>query len=251
LAVARAGAQLRNLLRYSARRVGRQRVPRRAETWSAMVFVFGMSPAMGPNDEERSAMRPIPATNEKVAESAFPSGNQDPSDLDEFHGGNRDALANVYRDHVAALDRAIGRILPPADRETVVHEVFFRLFTNAELRLRFRGGSMRAWLLAIARNLALDQRRRGAKEQLTNGAPEGAGSWEPAADIRDAVEARILVDSFRRDHLPPEWAQVFELRFLQQLEPNRAARLLGIRRTTLTYREYRIRRRLRRFLLRA
>jgi RNA polymerase sigma-70 factor (ECF subfamily) len=203
------------------------------------------------HDEERSAMRPTQATNEKAVESALPSRNDDPCDLDEFHGGKKSALTNVYRDHVAALDRAVGQMLPPADKETVVHEVFFRLFTNAELRLRFRGGSMRAWLLALARDLALEQLKRSAREQFTNCDPDGAGGSEPAADIRDAVEARSLVDSFRRDHLPPEWAGVFELRFLQQLDPNQAARLLGIRSTTLTYREYRIRRRLRRFLLRA
>jgi RNA polymerase sigma-70 factor (ECF subfamily) len=42
---------------------------------------------------------------------------------------------------------------------------------------------------------------------------------------------------------------VFELRFLQQMTQHEAAHALGIRRTTLAYRELRIRRALRAFLL--
>ena len=69
------------------------------------------------------------------------------------------------------------------------------------------------------------------------------GSWEEAA------EARLLVERFRRDHLPTEWQGVFDLRFLQQLPQRDAATRLSLPRTTLAYRELRIRRLLRRFLL--
>ena len=69
-----------------------------------------------------------------------------------------------------------------------------------------------------------------------------AESWQNATD------ARLLIEQFRREHLPEEWAGVFELRFLQQLPQREAARRLSIQRTTLAYRELRIRRLLRRFL---
>src|SRR5262249_43475617 len=50
-----------------------------------------------------------------------------PISLDAFYAGNKEALTHIYREHFAAVDRAVGRILSQADKETVVHEVFFRL----------------------------------------------------------------------------------------------------------------------------
>ena len=64
------------------------------------------------------------------------------------------------------------------------------------------------------------------------------------------VEEKLLVEAFCKMHVEPEWLPVFEARFLRQLSQEEAAKELGIRRTTLAYRELRIRHRLRRFLLR-
>jgi RNA polymerase sigma-70 factor (ECF subfamily) len=54
---------------------------------------------------------------------------------------------------------------------------------------------------------------------------------------------------FREQILPPEWIPVFDARFVRQLDQRQAARAIGIPRTTLVYREHRIRRLLRAFLL--
>jgi RNA polymerase sigma-70 factor (ECF subfamily) len=68
--------------------------------------------------------------------------------------------------------------------------------------------------------------------------------------VDDELDAKVLVERFRRDCLPQEWAGVFDARFLRQVPQREAARELGIRRTTLAYRELRIRRLLSRFLFR-
>jgi RNA polymerase sigma-70 factor (ECF subfamily) len=168
--------------------------------------------------------------------------------LEAFHAGTRSIIETCYREHFLTVDRAIGEILRGADRETVVHEVFSRLIAREALRRSFRGGSLGAWLTAVARNQAIDYRRRLAREAPLFAAPEAAGQgagsgWE------EATEARLLIERFRREHLPPAWADVFELCFLRQLSQREASAELGISRTTLAYRELRIRRRLRRFLL--
>src|SRR5262249_875924 len=147
-------------------------------------------------------------------------------------------------------DRAVGQVLSGADKETVVHEVFLRLMTNAELRLRFRGGSLSAWLSTVARNHAIDYLRRRKLEQPSEGAhDEVPDAVEEVDQFEQRAEARILVERFRREYLPKKWSQVFELRFVQQLEQQQAAKQLGMSRTTLAYQEYRIRALLRRFLL--
>jgi RNA polymerase sigma-70 factor (ECF subfamily) len=150
-----------------------------------------------------------------------------------------------YRDFFGTVSRAVGSILSGADRETAIHEVFARILSNADLRRSFRGGSLAAWLGTVTRHHAIDLRRRLVRETGIASREQESESheWEPAA------EARLLVERFRREWLPPEWLGVFELRFLEQLSQAEAASRLRIRRTTLAYRELRIRRLLEKFLL--
>jgi RNA polymerase sigma-70 factor (ECF subfamily) len=165
--------------------------------------------------------------------------------LAAFQRGDRDVLEACYRTHFAAVERAIGTVLSGADRETVIHEVFTRLLGNAELRGAFQGGSLVAWLGTVARNQAIDYQRRLGREMVLR----AEGDQAPAPPWHEAAEARVLVDRFRREHLRPDWDGVFELRFLQQMTQHEASRALGVSRTTLAYREMRIRSALRAFLL--
>ncbi len=171
----------------------------------------------------------------------------DPGWLAAFHEGERAALEACYRDHFEGVERAIGTILHGADRETVIHEVFSRLIAHEPLRRSFHGGSLGAWLATVARNAAIDYRRRAARE--TTASVEAVAGASEAARWEEAAQARLLIERFRREKLPPAWAEIFELCFLQQMSQREAARALGLRRTTLAYRQLRIRRALRRFLL--
>jgi RNA polymerase sigma-70 factor (ECF subfamily) len=167
--------------------------------------------------------------------------------LAAFHAGERSALDACYRAHAPALLRALEGYLGVADRETVVHEVFFKLLSNSELRESFTGGSMEAWLCRIAVNQALNYI---AKYHRPTAAVESAEAAAPVVHIDSAVESRLLIERFRRECLPPKWDAVFEARFLRQLDQRSAAGELGIYRTTLAYQELRIRKLLRRFLFR-
>jgi RNA polymerase sigma-70 factor (ECF subfamily) len=164
--------------------------------------------------------------------------------LERFWRGDAGVLEGCYRTHLGAVDRALGTVLAGADRETIIHEVFSRLIGSEALRRSFMGGSFASWLATVTRNQAIDYRRRLGREAPLADAPAGGSvAWQ------DAAEARLLVERFRRAHVPPEWAGVFELRFLRQMTQHEASRALGLRRTTLAYRELRLRRALRRFLL--
>jgi RNA polymerase sigma-70 factor (ECF subfamily) len=170
-----------------------------------------------------------------------------------FHAGDRAAVAQCYRDHAKTVASAVGRMLSAADSETVTHEVFYRLLSDAGLRANFRGGNFSTWITRVATNGAIDYLRRCRREQSGL-----LGAFEPDVDARAAarrvdeeLDAKVLVERFCRDHLPSEWAGVFDARFIRQVTQRDAAKELGIRRTTLAYRELRIRRLLTRFLLRA
>src|SRR5262245_19436772 len=84
--------------------------------------------------------------------------------LADFHRGDGAALQACYRQHRAAVDRAVGGLLGAADRETLIHELFSRLIVDEELRRSFGGGSFASWLAAVARHQALDLRRRLGRE---------------------------------------------------------------------------------------
>jgi RNA polymerase sigma-70 factor (ECF subfamily) len=175
--------------------------------------------------------------------------------LPRFHAGVRDVMEACYRDHFRTVEQAVGRILHGADKETVVHEVFLQLLSSADLRRRYAGGYFRAWLATVARNLAIDYWRRYRNERGPDddtpgpaAADAAAGAQESATRIERSAEAHIFFERFRRDVLPLKWVGVFEMRVLGGLDQRTAAARLGIGRTTLAYREGKVRRLLKRFV---
>jgi RNA polymerase sigma-70 factor (ECF subfamily) len=168
--------------------------------------------------------------------------------LERFHAGDRPVLDEVYRAHVDAVHRSAGGVLGGADLETVVHEVFFKVMTNSDLRKAFHGGDLAAWLVVIARHHAIDYVRRRNREQPAGLDVACAPDASPAADTSSA-EAALLIQKFCAEVLPSKWRPVFAARFVEHLTQTEAAAALRMRRTTLVYQELRIRRLLRGFLL--
>jgi RNA polymerase sigma-70 factor, ECF subfamily len=167
--------------------------------------------------------------------------------LERFHAGDRGVLEQIYREHFATVDAAVGSVLTGADRETLIHEVFFRLLRDESFRRAFRGGDLAAWLAVVGRHQAIDYTRRRNRES-----PAGIdlGSSLPnGEELARSAEARLLIERFLRDVLPPAWRGVFEARFISHLSQSEAAAALGKRRTTLAYQELRIRQMLRKFLI--
>jgi RNA polymerase sigma-70 factor (ECF subfamily) len=174
--------------------------------------------------------------------------------LEAFHAGSADVMTEVYTTHFVTVERAVGRVLTGADGETVIHEVFCRLLADAQLRAAFRGGSLRAWLATVAHHQAIDYRRRRERERPVGDAEDvstAAAHRSETASAAASVEARLLIERFRDEWLPPKWRRVFEVRFLQQKPQVEAARALGMHRTTLVYQEFRIRQLLRKFYLKS
>lgn len=176
------------------------------------------------------------------------AASEDEQWLARFHAGERAVLEQCYRDHFANVLAAAARILSSADAETVAHEVFYRLLSEAKVRQSLRGGSVRAWLVQVGTNAALDYLRRRLREAPIDPDERSTGDVDPAR-LDEEIEAKLLVERFCRERLPPKWHAVFEARFLRQLPQRDAARELRMPRTSLVYQEQRIRELLEEFLL--
>lgn len=177
-----------------------------------------------------------------------------PEDQDQwlrcFHRGDRWSFAHCYEEHLGGVAWAVGQVLSGVDRETVVQDVFCRLFAEEDLRRNFTGGNFGAWIITVARRQAIDFRRKRDRERPTD--PHRLQQAEEAAQPESgpdrSAELRSLVERFLTI-LPVKWHGVFRARFLDHLDQRSAAARLGLRRTTLAYQEMQIRRRLRRFVL--
>jgi RNA polymerase sigma-70 factor (ECF subfamily) len=185
--------------------------------------------------------------------SDMPRAARDEAWLEAFQAGERACLGACYETHFALVERAVGAILTGADRENVVHEVFFRLLDDRSLRLGFRGGAFAAWLRVVARNQAIDYVRRRRPElplPADDVLFEGEGPQNQIdGGLEQRTHARLTLDRFRKNVLPPKWERVFVARFVEQHDQPSAARQLGMRRTTLAYQEYRIRSLLQTFVM--
>lgn len=176
--------------------------------------------------------------------------------LAAFHAGDRSEIEACYREHVGRVLAAARRIVGSVDAETITHEVFYRLLSNAKMRESFQGGNIGAWLTQVVTRSAVDDLRRRKREVAHDEEPSGDASSSsasapssPADTSQDHVDAKLLIDRFRRERLPPEWAAVFDARFIRQLPQREAALALGMPRTTLVYQEQKVRAILQRFLL--
>jgi RNA polymerase sigma-70 factor (ECF subfamily) len=178
-----------------------------------------------------------------------PSFRETDSWTERFHQGSREVLEELYQTHFDRVSRAVGAVLAGADKETAIHEVFFRLMTSEQARRSYRGGSFGGWLSTVARNQAIDILRRRRLEEPSGSPGDLPDETLDRETFQERIDAELMVRRFRQECLPAKWAQVFEVRFIQQLDQSEAARVLGIRRTTLIYQEYRVRQLLHDFFL--
>lgn len=204
--------------------------------------------------------------------------------LARFRDGHPEALDQVYRHYaprVAAFLRAgfvhsnqqhsaaIPGRFSPLELESAVQEVFVRAF-SAQARMAYDGlRPYIGFLYGIARNVALDERRRHARRSETVESPEimeqyqaragGAAfselALEPAdpgpGEAMDRRRAHELVRAFLDEECDARDRSLYELRYGEELSQDAAAQEAGLTRIQVRRWESKFRERLLRYLKRA
>lgn len=168
--------------------------------------------------------------------------------LDGFRRGDRDALARVFRAYVADVTRTVraarGR-LPEHEVEALVQEVFVKAL-QPKARAAYDGvRPFGAWLATIARNLVMDQLRRGGRTVPLEGDvldSAGADSQDPVERLQDEQLQRVVA-AFRAA-LDTEDQAIYRVRFEETRSIVDAARTLGWSEIKLRRRDTRLRVRL-------
>ncbi len=161
--------------------------------------------------------------------------------------------AIVERHQTLVYNIALRMLHDPSAAEDAAQETFFSAYRNIN---RFRGGSLRAWLAAIAANRARDALRSPARRR-TSSLDERVESGDPAASPRDpaptpdeSAERAETVERVRRAvaSLPDDQRLIVTLVDLQGLNYEEASQAAGANIGTVKSRLFRGRQRLRELL---
>ena len=169
-------------------------------------------------------------------EHSQPTAPQEPGDallLKGARDGDDRAAQRLFDRYQRTLVDAASRYLPSRDlAQDVAQEVFLKLLESPPSRLS--GGTLRPWLLRVARNLSLDRVRRGKFEIPVGESGEYASAHQPAdgAGVDPLSTAMRSSDAERirhlRSQLPQELQRLLEARFEQGLSFQQIALREGI-----------------------
>ncbi|MGI9104996.1 MAG: RNA polymerase sigma factor [Pyrinomonadaceae bacterium] len=99
----------------------------------------------------------------------MPDTDTDENLLERARAGDEDAFLSIYTRHRDAMYRFASRLLgSQAIAEDVAHDCFLSLFKHPERFDATRGASLRTYLFAAVRNLAMKQFRRAGREMWSD-----------------------------------------------------------------------------------
>ncbi len=147
-----------------------------------------------------------------------------------FRRGDAGAFEQLYRRYRETLYRFLLRGSVRDEAEDIYHDVWTRVMHSDG----FDGGSFRAWLFHIARNLQIDRARRASLRPVAEeGALDACIAPGPAPEIHahhaDCGE-RLLAEL---DRLPPEQREAFLLKEESGLTLEQIGDLVKVGRETI------------------
>jgi RNA polymerase sigma-70 factor (ECF subfamily) len=179
---------------------------------------------------------------------AFNDYDPDAALIRAIAGGDMRALNELYARHGANILSYLSSFLNDRQlAEEVLQDVMMAVWNHAG---QFRGDSkVRTWLLTIARNRAINTRRRTTPNlvQFDDALDMDAGDTTPLEKVERKHRSELMREALNR--LPPAYQEILLLVFYHQLSGVEIAEVLGISTGTVKSRLHRAKELLRRVLL--
>jgi RNA polymerase sigma-70 factor (ECF subfamily) len=160
-----------------------------------------------------------------------PDAIADADVMSRIQRGDADALRMLY-DRYGRLSFAVAyRMLGDASAaEEVVQDAFLSVWRRAASFTQSPTANVRAWLLTIVRNRAIDQARRSARPDERTVPVENVESRLSTPDVWADVEHREIARVVRQalDELPEEQHRVIDLAYFEGLSQSAIAERLGL-----------------------
>lgn len=154
--------------------------------------------------------------------------------MERMKSGDKGALHEVYEAYIGYIYTIVLQIVSNReDAEDVTSEFFMKLWRLADTYQE--GNGHRAWMAAIARNMAVDLLRKTKREVLTEDFTDTM--TEKASD--DSIEQEVISDMSLRqalDALKPKEREVVHLKIMGDLTFQEIADILKIPLGTVTWR---------------
>jgi RNA polymerase sigma-70 factor (ECF subfamily) len=149
---------------------------------------------------------------------------------ERIRAGETDALGELYDRYAsAALGTALRVVGDREEAEDVVHDAFVAVWRKMD-RFDAARGSLRAWLMTIVRNRAIDKVRGRRSTLDVDDADERSllrtgpnPTWEAALEHTSAAEVRDALAS-----LPDEQRRAIELAYFEGYTYREVADLMGV-----------------------
>lgn len=147
-----------------------------------------------------------------------------------IRGGDREALGELYDRHAGqALAVAFRIVGDRSTAEDIVHDAFVVVWQRID-QFDSDRGTLRAWLLTIVRNRAIDG-IRGTRPTMTVGDADQQSllrtapnpTWEQASARMSAIEIRGMLET-----LPAEQREAIELAYFGGRTYREIARITGV-----------------------
>ena len=170
---------------------------------------------------ESSAALGTVVTSDKVGEDA--------ALLARIASGDPDALGELYDRYGRVVFGVLYRLLGvPEAAEEVTQDAFHAIWRRAST-YRADRGAVRTWMLAIARNAAIDWRRTKGKRFEREAAIDEAAELVDEIRVDDRVIANLRAERVRDAvaSLPPEQRTVLSLAFWSGLSQTEIAERTG------------------------
>ena len=156
-------------------------------------------------------------------------GGEDAVLLARIASGDPDALGELYDRYGRVVFGVLYRLLGvPEAAEEVTQDAFHAIWRRAST-YRADRGAVRTWLLAIARNAAIDWRRTKGKRLEREAAIDEAAELVDEIRVDDRVIANLRAERVRDAvaSLPPEQRTVLSLAFWSGLSQTEIAERTG------------------------